>query len=529
MVSTTEGDTTARTHNKTSALGKSQPPTAPVRARLYSPWHIAVAVVIVAIAAALRIGASFGDLWIDEIWSLAVALRLRSPLEIFTQIHNSNNNHLNTFFLYLLGDQRPWFVYRIPSILAGVGTVLVAGHIGLRRSRTEATLAMLLTGFSYLLVHYSSEARGYSCAMFFDLLAFDFLESYFNSKSVWKLLGFWAACILSLLSHLMFVMVYAAFVVWSVVRLARERRGLARFLAGVTLCQGIPVATFATLYVVAIVNDAGLTRQATPDYPLRDVIVETLALAVGGPQFGWGGLAAATVAGLLCFAAMRFMIRKEKSDEAIFYLAVIIVAPTLLIAFKIFSSSDVLLLRYFLGSVVFFLLLLGRFLADWLLGDSRRKIVAASILALVVIGNIWHIARLMQVGRGSYLEAVRFMAGSTPGDTVTFASDHSSAPGVVHYYVTYARRFGDEKGWIYFPNGGAPQWLVKPTHVGQRRSSTWPARPEWVILHVQDRENAPPPSIRFGTGEQYTLVREYPYAGLSGYRWFLYRTLQSAP
>src|SRR5262249_4135081 len=152
------------------------------------------AALLVAAAATLRGAASSGDLWLDEVWSVEVAQRLHSGLGVFTEIHQSNNNHLNTLFLYLLGKQSNLFVYRIPCVIAGVAAVLVAGHIGLRRGGVEAILAMVLTAFSYPLIHYSSEARGYGLAVLFDLLAFDFLESYFMAKSVWKLAGFWAAC-----------------------------------------------------------------------------------------------------------------------------------------------------------------------------------------------------------------------------------------------------------------------------------------------------------------------------------------------
>src|SRR5262249_29810968 len=113
---------------------------------------------IVVAAAVMRVSASLGDLWLDEIWSVVIAGRLASPLEVFTNVHHSNNSHLNTLFLYFLGDQSNWFMYRIPSVIAGVATVLVAGHIGLRRSKTEAVVAMLLTAFSYMMIHFSSEA-----------------------------------------------------------------------------------------------------------------------------------------------------------------------------------------------------------------------------------------------------------------------------------------------------------------------------------------------------------------------------------
>src|SRR5207253_8107618 len=89
-------------------------------------------------------------------------------------------------------------------------------------------------------------------ALLFDLLAFDFLESYLARKSLWPLVGFWIWCILSLISHLMFVMVYGAFVLWTAVSFAHERRGVLRLLAGLAICHGVPLAAVALFYFISI-------------------------------------------------------------------------------------------------------------------------------------------------------------------------------------------------------------------------------------------------------------------------------------
>ena len=43
-------------------------------------------VAIVAAAAAVRFAASFGDLWLDEIWSWSLTLNLSSAWSILTEI-----------------------------------------------------------------------------------------------------------------------------------------------------------------------------------------------------------------------------------------------------------------------------------------------------------------------------------------------------------------------------------------------------------------------------------------------------------
>src|SRR5436309_2671576 len=115
------------------------PPTAP-----RFPF-IAALTVLVLLAAAVRVAAAGDDFWLDEIWSLRLAQGMRSPLDVFLTLRLDNNHHLNTLFLYLLGDQNDWRVYRLASLAAGVGTVLVGWHVGARRGRLEAAVAVLLT------------------------------------------------------------------------------------------------------------------------------------------------------------------------------------------------------------------------------------------------------------------------------------------------------------------------------------------------------------------------------------------------
>ena len=91
----------------------------------------AAACLLALLGLALRIPGLFTDVWLDELWSLANADAVHSPLEVFTSIHSDNNHYLYTLYLLAIGDNlgpgpAAWAVYRIPSLLAGVGSVLVA-------------------------------------------------------------------------------------------------------------------------------------------------------------------------------------------------------------------------------------------------------------------------------------------------------------------------------------------------------------------------------------------------------------------
>ena len=195
--------------------------------RASSRLPILAGLVVVAVAAAVRIRGACNELWLDEIWSWYLAGKISRPMEIFTKIHMDNNHYLNTLYLYLIGPRRSWLQYRMLSVVAGVGTVALAGLIGRRRNTASGLLAMLLTASSYVLILYASEARGYATAVFFSFLSFYLLDRYLETRR-WPLaLMFSLSAVLGFLSHMVFLGFYAAALVWSGYRLMKSRRGQA--------------------------------------------------------------------------------------------------------------------------------------------------------------------------------------------------------------------------------------------------------------------------------------------------------------
>jgi hypothetical protein len=94
-------------------------------------------------------------------------------------------------------------------VLASIGTVVLAGFIAARRSWLEGCIAVILTSWSFLLIPFGTEARGYSLAIFFALLAWYALQQFDGKRSwIWTVL-FWSAVILGFLAHLEFAVCFA--------------------------------------------------------------------------------------------------------------------------------------------------------------------------------------------------------------------------------------------------------------------------------------------------------------------------------
>jgi len=139
----------------------------------------------------LRLRGVFTDFWLDEIWGLRIALSAPSPLALITRIHQDTNHPLVSMVLWAIGPVLHWEWYRLLSLACGIGTIFLI------RNPTYRVLA----AFSFPLIVYSSEARGYAPAAFFLLVAY----------TTRRRLLFGIAIILAILSHLSGVAVYLGF------------------------------------------------------------------------------------------------------------------------------------------------------------------------------------------------------------------------------------------------------------------------------------------------------------------------------
>lgn len=178
-------------------------------------WMWGVLAVVLGLGLALRITGSMGELWLDELWSLTLVMPLKSAGEVFTGIHQDNNHHLMSLWMWICGPNREWWVYRVPSILAGMGAAVAAIRIGLRQSRATAMIAGVLVSLSYLGVFYSSEARGYAIACCMALVAYDSLELYLRDRKWLSGEVYGLAIVLGMTGNLSYVSVAIALGLWS--------------------------------------------------------------------------------------------------------------------------------------------------------------------------------------------------------------------------------------------------------------------------------------------------------------------------
>jgi hypothetical protein len=280
----------------------------------------------------------------------------------------------------------------------------------------------------------------------------------------------------------------------------RERRTWRAIVTKAARLYTLPAVFMALLYLVTIRHMQGV---GGPILPMGEVIVTMLSMTAGGPN---AGAMAFAVALLLCVALIAglWLLRKERSDWWVFYVSVGCVAPLL---FILAVNRAAVYPRYFLISAAFLLLLLSHALAGLLRIERIGRPLYALIVVAFLAGNTIHTIRLIAVGRGAYREAVVMMEQQTIGPQITVGSDHDYRNGSVLDF--YRLQLPLSKDMIYFQTDG------------------WPENgPEWVVLHSKEAGyRAPDAAVRHGN--TYRLVRQFPYAGLSGWHWAVYQNQNS--
>jgi hypothetical protein len=461
-----------------------------------------MAIASFAIGIAVRVLAAHNDLWFDEIWTLQLLReRVHSFGDVFTNVKHSNNHHLCSLWMWLAGQNASPLLYRLPSVLASIGTIAVAWLIGSRQSRLEGYIAVILTSWSYLLIHFGTEARGYSLCIFFALLAWYALQQFEEGRSWTWIVVFWGAVILGFLAHLEFAICFAGLVAWAMWRSVRYRSNWRQAVLNLIALFAVPVALLLLFYFVSI---RGMEVGAGPDYQVMPLLIKTASYMLGGPASGAGVAMVALLAVASIYIVLIYLMF-ERDDRWIFY-AVLIVAPIGLIAILLPVSLSV---RYFIISVATSLVLLSAGYTALLHRRVVEPVIAIALLAAYVAGNAVNTGSLLRFGRGQYLTALRFMEENSHGREVVITSDHDFRNGML---VNYYKRD-----------------LARPDSVRYANRATLSNQgAEWLILHSFELTSRPG-RVTDEYGNAYQLVKIYGYSDNSGWNWLVYHNLNRPP
>jgi uncharacterized membrane protein len=448
----------------------------------------------------VRMLASRGEMWIDEVLSLDLARAVASPWRIL--FDTSDNNHLlNTLVLYLWRGQNFLMFDRLHSVIAGTAAIALACVFARRWGNAAATFAALLFASSFLFIEYASEARGYAMLVCFTLMAMLAVDRGTTQHRGRGAVVFGIACTLGILAHSLFIQAWIAMVVWWFCRLGQSpelRRG---WMNATLQFHLAPLLVVGVVYLVFIRK---LNVLGAEESTWWNNVLDTAALTLGTPREGWPvtlglvGVCAIMVIGIV-------ILIRRKRDEWVLLLMMCVIAPALVI---LIARPGFILPRYFMIPITGIMLLLSYILGELWRYRVAGRLIASLIVAAIIIGNSRFTHLLLRDGRSHYIEALRFIADHTPGDTIRMAGDHDFRHIKM---VTFYRPYIDlPKSVQYF------------THEQVEQNN-----PEWVLAHSFDFDYVPATPVTDRFFRTYELQASYPTGPLAGWRLFVYRQVNT--
>lgn len=455
-------------------------------------------VILVALAGALRVLATHNDLWLDEIISFQIANAVKSPWQIFSGVHSDNNHYLNTLYLYLVRRQSDEQVYRHLSVVFGMGLVPAGYWLLARRSRVEAVILAGLLACSYPLIHFSSEARGYSGALLGSVLAYAALVRCMEQgdwrQSLLMGLTYGLALVLAVLSHLTSCLIWLPLAAGSFL-IFMGRPGRIKSASLWIAINALPAGVLTALYFLDL---RYLTQLGGPPMTPAHGLGRLLSLALG-----WPARDAVTVwivlLPLLGLTVWQLAAMRKSGDSSWNLLALIYVTPMVCMLFlrPAFFSP-----RYFLVIVPFVYVSLAMLLARLLEVRAGRSVLTV-VLALFVAGQAYLYLRFLRVGRGQISAGLQYMIAHTPSPAIRVASNQDfRALTELNYFAP--RLLGDRQ----------------LAYVTVENQAKFPA--DWYIFHREGYDQ-PGPALLYNQNQPaWYRAAYFGSSELSGQAWTIY-------
>ncbi|MCX5848970.1 MAG: hypothetical protein NTW65_05930 [Deltaproteobacteria bacterium] len=448
----------------------------------------------------LRLLSASDNLWFDEIWSVNFARSMQSFWDVF-KIHHDNNHILNTLYLYFFGFGAVWSKYRLLSIITGALAVPIIGYIGFRRSFLSGLVVSVLAAFSYPLIVYSSEARGYAPAMLFALTAYAAFQYYNKERSPLILFSFWISSIAGILSHLTFFYIFAGFFISSIFRVKESLNKIINPLKELAAWHLIPSCFMVFLYlffVKGIVIGGGESIGAGLER-LSDFLSPVVGLMPGS-------IISIIPAFLLFIAVSAWILIAERklSPDWIFYAVILVTVPLLafIVPVDFFGSRYIALLLPFLY------LILALILTKITSFPRFGIIICIILISLFAFGNVRRINDQLSTGRGNYLDAVKYIMYNSHSSRVSIITDHEFRNLTV---IDFYKQF--------IPMSKEIDYISYNDILYKKKEA-----PEWLVMHHRFEPGFTPPISRSIEDKKYKLVKISPSANiLSGWNWYIYK------
>ncbi len=459
---------------------------------------LVAASLIVVLGIALRLIGANGELALDEVWSLKLLQSIGRPDQIFWKINHDNNHFLNSLWLYAIGPGASVLAQRALAIALGAAGIVVAGLWACERGPAACLVTMALFEGCFAMVQYGSEARGYSGLVLFAVAALVLCEKTLNGEDRrwWLAL----ACLLGLLCHLNMVFLFVVIGIW--VGFIQIRRQSDLMQAGWATIKLLYPAALCTsplvLWVVYTLHSRVFTIGMLNPFA-ADRFTSAYGLLIRA-MTGLPGLTAPAFYLLLPSnaLALAWLWRRALNGRFSLYVIALVVLPALMFALRLPNTDQP---RYFLVSGTAYLLLVGELMGIAFRHGATIRVAGVAVLLVFANQNAGFLQHFFIDGRGHYREAVQAM--TTQGPARYGSNDAFRNPLLVDYY---ARQLGASA--TYIPDS---EWCAAP--------------PDWYLVYAFSHD-APPATVIAGPAtckQLFDAPSVFPYWGMSGFQWSLYR------
>ncbi len=459
--------------------------------------------VIVLCGCAVRVLSARAEFWLDEIWSWEFSRLAKTPWDIFFVLKHDNNHILNTLMLWLWPAGLPWPLYRAHSIIAGTLAIVAAWRFGGRFGAATGLLTALLIAACPWLVWSSAEARGYALMVLCVFVAADALHRTL-SGSTRAAPVFWIASVMGVLAHPTFLHASFGFGLWAWAAALREST-MAHRARSLAWSQGPVLAAFVVLGIV-VFSDRMIG--GAPATPLASVVARLLAVGIGGPPSPLAG--APWIAASLLGLALGLATLHRRGDPAVWlFIGAAVCMPlfVVLIQRPPFLFERYLFAAWALGAVP---MALGIEYAARAAGERWKRPALALIVVAILLGDAYHVARFIRVGRGDFVGAARWMLDHDAGAVVQVAGN---LPLRIEKYVRFYAP--------YLSSSGHTLTYAPPQKTAERAI-------DWLL--IERMEGAPPPGafMHDNIGNSYKREWFSPARGLGSWNWAVFRKQQAA-
>ena len=457
-----------------------------------------IGVTIALAGLSLRVAATGGELWLDEIWSLLKVYTLSTPIEIVTTVRHDNNHILNSLWMWLCGPLRSPQIYRAPSLICSALLLMV---LFIKKPANETsrlwTIWLTLVAFSYPLTLYGTEARGYSltllCAAVSFLALNRLVREPFDRRAV---LTFAVTGIIGTLSHAIFALCLAPAVAWLLSRITRPP--LASHSRAVLWLGIVPPVLFASALTLTFYRNMEIG--GAPLLPYLEVAASAISVSFGGEPLssinpmvtGWNLFLGIGVL-LVCVMELVSWIRSRSPIAPL--VALILLTPWITVS--VFQPHFILA-RYFIIQIFFAYLLAARFL-DRLIRQGRVGTgVALLLLAGFIVGNTTRTFALASFGRSHFVTIFETLAARSDNATAgTIGGDQDFQNGI---RLAYTR--------ILEPS------TSRLMYVANYRAATNP--PRYIMRETLESYEVLPQEFSLSSGARYEAIQRYRAPQLNG-------------